>query len=284
MTPADPLAAARAYEEGMVPALMAEWAPRLVAAAALGPGQRVLDVACGTGALTRAAAQAVGDSGAVTGLDLDPGMLAIAERRMPGMTWRQGSADRLPFPNGAFDAVVCQFGLMFFPDRPAALREMWRVLRPGGRLVVAVWASLEMTPAYALETRLIETRAGPAASAPLRVPFSLGEVEAFRSCFEAAGVPLTSLGTVTGTGRFPSIRAMLEADLVGWLPVMGVTLAPPVVAAILQEAESLFQPYVTGDGWVEFTSPAHVAVATRPAGHIHSEEGPCRTPSDFTAS
>ena len=128
--------AAEVYETFFVPALFAPWAPRVADAALLAPGQKVLDVACGTGVLAREAALRVAPDGTVTGLDRNEGMLAVARRAAPGLDWRSGVAEALPFPDRAFDAVVSQFGLMFFDDRAAALREMWRVLRPGGRLVL----------------------------------------------------------------------------------------------------------------------------------------------------
>jgi SAM-dependent methyltransferase len=235
-----------------------------VAAAGIRRGHRVLDVACGTGVLSRAAAATVGPDGGVTALDLDPGMLGVAARLAPGISWHRGSAEQLPFPDATFDAVVSQFGLMFFPDRPRTLREMWRVLRPGGRMAVAVWASLEETPAYAAEVELVERLAGVPAAEVLRAPFVLGDRSRFGALFTEAGIPLTSLTTTPGTGRFPSIHAMVDSDLSGWLPVMGVRLDPAVIARVLAEAESVFRPYLMPDGTVRFDSPAHIAVATRP--------------------
>lgn len=258
------IAAATSYEEAVVPALIREWAPRLVAAAGIRPGDRVLDVACGTGVLSRAVAEAVGPVGSVTGLDLDPGMLTIAARVAPGISWHRGVAEDLPFPDAAFDAVVSQFGLMFFEDRPRALREMWRVLRPGGRMAVAVWASLDETPAYAAEVALVERLAGRAAADVLRSPFALGDRAQFELTFTAAGIPLSSLTTDAGTGRFPSIRAMVDTDLSGWLPLVGVRLDQQIIERVLTEAESVFRPYLTSEGTVRFASPAHIAVATRP--------------------
>jgi ubiquinone/menaquinone biosynthesis C-methylase UbiE len=129
--------AASIYQDLIVPALMEEWAPRVADAAEIRPGQRVLDVACGTGVLTRAAATRTGPSGAVTGLDLSPRMLEVAARLSPALTWHRGSAEALPFQDESFDAVVSQFGLMFVPDPTLALREMMRVLTRGGRLAVA---------------------------------------------------------------------------------------------------------------------------------------------------
>jgi SAM-dependent methyltransferase len=263
--PPDSVAAAHAYETGLVPALMAEWAPRLVAAANIQPGHHVLDVACGTGVLARTAADVVAPAGSVTGLDRDPGMLAVARHRGPDIVWREGSASELPFPDATFDAVVSQFGLMFFPDQVGAIREMWRVLKPGRRLAIAVWGSLADTPAYGTEVALIERVAGSKAGAVMRMPFSLGDRAAFQALFEQAGVDLTSLTTPMGRGRFASIRTMLEVDLVGWLPAVGVHLSAGAVESIIQEGERLLQPYVRADGSVEFASPAHVAVAGKRA-------------------
>ncbi len=257
------LAAATNYEEAVVPALTREWTPRLVEAAGIRRGDRVLDVACGTGVLTRVVAEAVGPGGTVAGLDCDPGMLTIAARAAPSIAWHRGVAEHLPFHDAAFDAVVSQFGLMFVQDRSVALREMWRVLRPGGRMAVAVWASLDETPAYAAEVALVQRMAGPAAANVLRSPFVLGDRALFASTFADARIPLTSLTTVAGTGQFPSIRAMLDTDLNGWLPLVGVRLDQQVVGAIMAEAESVFRSYLTADGTVRFASPAHIAVATR---------------------
>jgi SAM-dependent methyltransferase len=257
------IGAATSYEEAVVPGLMREWAPRVLAAAGIRPGDRVLDLACGTGVLSRVVAEAVGPPGSVTGLDLDPGMLAIAARTAPGSSWLRGIAESLPFREATFDAVVSQFGLMFFEDRSRALREMWRVLRPGGRMAVAVWASLDETPAYAAEVELVERMAGSAAADVLRSPFALGDRAVLEGTFAAAEIPLSSLITQAGTGQFPSIRAMVDADLSGWLPITGVRLEPQMIERILTEAESVFQQYLTSDGTVRFASPAHIAVATR---------------------
>jgi SAM-dependent methyltransferase len=255
--------AATNYEEAVVPALIREWAPRVVAAAGIRPGDRVLDVACGTGVLSRVVAEAVGSAGSVTGLDFDPGMLTMAARAAPGISWHRGVAEELPFGDATFDAVVSQFGLMFFEDRSRALREMWRVLRPGGRMAVAVWASLEETPAYAVEVELVERMAGPAAANVLRSPFVLGDRALLERTFADAEIPLGSLTTHAGTGHFPSIRAMVDTDLSGWLPITGVELDRQVIERILTEAETVFQRYLTSDGTVRFASPAHIAVARR---------------------
>jgi SAM-dependent methyltransferase len=242
---------------------MEEWAPQVADAAGIRPGERVLDVACGTGVLARAAASRAGPTGAVTGLDLNRGMLAVAARLSPTLQWHQGAADALPFRDQSFEVVVSQFGLMFFPDPAAALREMMRVLVPGGRLAVAVWASLADTPAYAAEVALVDRLAGSAAADALRAPFDLGDPTRLAELCATAGIPVVHIGFRQGRGCFPSIRIMVEADLRGWFPLMGIVLREDLIAEILRHAEVELQPFVTHEaGGVAFASPALLATAT----------------------
>ena len=258
------LAAATAYQDFFVPALFEEWAPRLVEAARIEPGQHVLDVACGTGVLAREAASRTGPRGRVAGLDANPGMLAVAARLNPEIEWREGQAEALPFPDGSFDAVVSQFGLMFFSDRLRALREMQRVLKPGGRLAVAVWDSLDNTPTYEREVAILRRVAGQAAADALRLPFVLGDRAALKQLFTDAGMPSATLTTHRGRGRFPSVRALVSADLTGWLPLMGVMLTEGEIQRIVSAAEDELRPWVSADGSYVFDSPAHIVTASKP--------------------
>src|SRR5262245_44130093 len=113
--------AGNAYENLFVSSLFREWAPRMMEAAHVQQGQRVLDVACGTGVVAREAVSKVSREGSVVGLDANPGMLAVADSITPSVEWQQGIAESLPFPDESFDVVVCQFALMFFIDKVQAL-------------------------------------------------------------------------------------------------------------------------------------------------------------------
>ena len=253
--------AAEVYEEFFVPALFQEWAPRVADAAGLRPGQRVLDVACGTGVLTRAAAERVGPAGAVAGLDVNDGMLAVARQRAPELEWRQGRAEALPFEPRSFDAVVSQFGLMFFEDRAAALGEMMRVLRPNGRLAVAVWDSLDGSPGYAEVVALLQRLFGSRAADALRAPFVLGDQAALLGPFAVAGIEDAKVSTVRGTARFPSIPAWMYTDVRGW--TLDEMIDDRQFASLVTEAEKELRAFVRPDGSVAFDMSGHIVTATK---------------------
>lgn len=251
--------AAEVYEEFFLPALFEQWADRVADAAGIQPGQRVLDVACGTGVLARAVAARVGPAGTVAGVDLNDGMLAVARRKAPTIEWTQGRAEALPLENDRFDAVVSQFGLMFFDDRHAALREMVRVLRPGGRLSVAVWDALERTPGYAAMTDLLLRLFGDDVANALRAPFVLGDPQLLQTLFAEAGIPQARVVTRDGTARFPSIRSWVYTDIKGW--TLADALDDAQFELLLEEAERVLRPFVTADGTVAFSAPAHIVTA-----------------------
>jgi SAM-dependent methyltransferase len=256
--------ALNAYEALFVPALFGQWAPKVAEAAHVQLGSRVLDVACGTGVLAREVASRAGPNARVAGIDASPGMVAVARQLAPSVEWREGVAESLPFADQSFDAVVSQFGLMFFTDRRQALREMWRVLASAGRLAVAVWDSLESMPAYASAVALLEHTAGKRAADALRAPFVLGNRTDLAGLCSEAGMTAAEITTVRGTARFPSIRTMVEADLRGWLPVMGVMLTETQIAHVLQEAEPALGSYATADGRMAFDLSAHLVTAKKP--------------------
>jgi ubiquinone/menaquinone biosynthesis C-methylase UbiE len=253
--------AADVYDEFFVPALFRQWAPRMADAARLASGQRVLDVACGTGVLAREAARRVAPGGAVTGLDRSEGMLAVAGRQAPEVTWKLGMAEALPFPGSSFDAVVSQFGLMFFEDRTQALREMRRVLRPGGRLAVAVWDALETSPGYAAMAGLLDRLFGARIAGALHAPFALGDTKVLGALFSEAAIADVDIRTQVGTARFPSIKSWVETDVKGW------TLADLIddrqYDLLQREAATALRMFARADGAVEFDAPAHIVTAQR---------------------
>ncbi len=253
--------AAWAYERLHVNAVFRQWAEPVLDAADVATGNSVLDVACGTGVVAREALGRVGPTGSVTGLDIGRGMLAVAQSIEPGLTWIEGDAGQLPFDDDEFDAVVSQFGLMFFPDRVQAICEMLRCARPGARVSVAVWEALDRSESYPISVDLLNRRAGPAAADALRAPFVLGDTGELRGLFAEAGASTVSIRTQHGTARFPSVRSMVEADLRGWLPVMGVFLEDDLIDVILTEAEDALSDYVTVNGQMVFDAPAHIVTA-----------------------
>jgi ubiquinone/menaquinone biosynthesis C-methylase UbiE len=254
--------AAEVYDEFFLPALFEQWAARVADAAQIRAGDRVLDVACGTGVLAREAARRSGPAGRVAGLDINDGMLAVAKRKDPKITWKQGRAESLPFDSASFDVVVSQFGLMFFEDRQAAIREMVRVLRPGGRLAVAVWDSLEHTPGYAAMTELLRRLFGDQAAEALRAPFSLGDAGQLRALFRGAGLPQTEVMAVAGTARFPSIQSWVYTDIKGW--TLANTLDDAQFNRLSQEAEPALREFKQADGTVAFDAPALIVQAEKP--------------------
>ena len=253
--------AAVVYEELFVPALFGSWPPRVADAAGISAGDRVLDVACGTGVLAREAARRVGPEGAVTGLDINEGMLAVARRIRPEVDWRQGDAGALPFEAESFDVVVSQFALMYFPERVAALREMWRVLRPGGRLAVASWASFEKAEGYRLLAEIAERRTNAEAAAILRSPFVLGDETELLGFYHEAGVQPAHLETLDGLASFASTEAFVAAEVKG-SPLDGL-LGDDQYQALLAEVKERFVAFRNGEDRIAIPMAAHIVTARK---------------------
>lgn len=253
--------AATVYEEFFVPALFAQWTELLAKAAAVTAGSRVLDVGCGTGVFARDVARRVGPNGFVAGVDVNPGMLAVALRVAPELEWREGSAESLPYDDAMFDAVVSQFGLMFFADRVAGLREMRRVLAPGGRIAVAVWDSLETIPAYSILVALIQHLVGKRAADALREPFILGRAEDVQALFGRAGMSDATVETHTGVARYPSIRSWVLTDVKGWFPLVDVVLDKSEYDRLADEAERALALFAAPNKTVEFPISIHIVSA-----------------------
>lgn len=249
---------AETYEQVRVPALFAQWTGGVLDAARVADGDRVLDIACGTGVLARAAAAR---GGHVAGLDLSAEMLAVARDRAPRVGWVRGDASRVPFRDEAFDAVVSQFGLMHFDDKVGAIREQLRVLRPQGRLAVAVWAGLEHLPAQrALEEHVRATLgAGPAEE--VHDIFALGGEDVLRELFAQAGLTNVDVHSLEGIGRIPSARAWIGSKVVRWLTA-GI-LDDAGAERLYDEVGELVEPYRTSTGQLELPLRVDVVTARR---------------------
>jgi ubiquinone/menaquinone biosynthesis C-methylase UbiE len=197
------------YQRYFVPAIGGPFAEDLTAEAALRPGERVLDVACGTGVVARLAAERVGPSGTVAAVDLNPAMLSVA-RSIPStgavIRWYESSAESVPLPDDAFDVVFCQLGLQFVADKGAALEEMRRVLVPGGRVFVST------PPPNAFFDALDEAMTrhiGSEAGAFVRLVFSLNDPAAIERLFRDAGFADVNVRRYAKALRLPSAREFL---------------------------------------------------------------------------
>ena len=208
-----------AYEQALVGPLFQPWAELTVRQMDLGPGDRVLDIACGTGIVARLAKEAVGDQGVVVGVDLSPPMIAVARRSALAIDWREGDAGALPLqPGETFDVVFCQQGLQFFPDRAAAVREMHRALARAGRVAVSTWRPDTEFPFLYTLRKIAESHIGPIDDRR----HSLGERGALESLFQAAGFRDIVCSTVTRTIRFADGSAFIRLNA---LALVGMSAA-----------------------------------------------------------
>jgi ubiquinone/menaquinone biosynthesis C-methylase UbiE len=233
------------YERYFVPAIGGPLAVETVQAAALRAGERVVDVACGTGVVARLAAEQVGAGGAVTGVDDNPGMLAVA-RSLPAegatIEWHEADAAATGLPDADYDAALCQQGLQFFADREAALRETRRLLKPGGRIVVNVPGS---TPPMfdVLEQALADAVSREAASFIAAV-FSLTESSELERMLELAGFHDIAVEPRTRRLRLAPPEEFL------WQYVSSTPLAP-AVGGLDERARTVLARDVVGQ-WESF--------------------------------
>ena len=254
---------AEVYDQMFVPALFAHWGPVMCDIGQVGPGELVLDVACGTGALTRAAFERVGSQGMVTGIDPNPDMLSVARRRSPGIAWREGKAEAIPFPDASFDAVLSQFGFMFFDNRAQALREMMRVLRPGRRMAVAVCDAVERSPGYATFADLLQRLFGKSVADAFRAPFILGDSKRVPSICDEAGIEGAETLQRIEKVRFASIDAMVSTER-ACVWTLGGALNDDQFARLLKESEQVLKPFVDANGAIAFDMPALIISAKKP--------------------
>ena len=233
------------YERFFVPTIGRPAAVDLLRAANLRPGQRVLDVGCGTGIVTRLAAELVAPDGAVVGLDISPGMLAVARSVTPvslGVSWYEANAESQPFPDEAFDVVLCQMSLPFVPDRLAALREMHRVLVGGGRLVLNVPGAA--APLFETLATAMGRHIAPEAQGFVETVFSMREPGDLAHLLQDAGFHDIEITEETKDLTLPPAQDFL------WQYVSSTPLAEVVAAADASALGALEQDVIRG--WKDY--------------------------------
>jgi ubiquinone/menaquinone biosynthesis C-methylase UbiE len=245
---------AKLYEEFFVPALLAELAEVMAKEAGVEKGNRVLDVACGTGIVARYMKEKLNAD--VSGVDKNREMLAVAAQKNEEIQWIESDAESLPFESNVFDAVTCQFALMFFGDKIKALQEMKRVLKPGRKAALAVWDKIESSPGYLALYNLIHSQFGEGMAGELLPPFALGDKESLKKIFTEAGFNQVEIKTKEATAKFPSIQSWIHAEVRGW--VFSGMVNDAQLNELTRKAEKDFSDYTDAEGKVRFHVQVHV--------------------------
>lgn len=254
--------AARLYEQGIVPTMSRPLTEMMFEYVPLCDGDRVLDVACGTGIIARVVTEQFANISSIVGVDLNPGMLEVARENTPttdmSIEWRQGDACNLPLPDHSFDVVLCQHGLQFIPNKVAALREMKRVLVPGGHLAFTVWG--EPTPYQAALAESLRRHVGDAAAASCLAPFALRDVEIIQRLLDEAGLRTTQMQKLMLMRRLP-ISALDFASRQPYARDVE-TASEDARAAIEKDVQAAVQSYLDPDSNV-FSVPqeSHLVLA-----------------------
>jgi ubiquinone/menaquinone biosynthesis C-methylase UbiE len=237
--------AAENYQRFFVPTIGGPVADDLISVASLERGERVLDVACGTGVVTRLAAERVGEAGSVTGLDINPGMLEVAGKATPperSIAWQEANAESMPFPDNSYDVVLCQMGLQFVPGKLNALREMRRVLVAGGRAVINVPGP--KPPQFAIMTDALARHLGPGAASFGDLVFSMHDIDELRELMRSAGFRNVEVEAKPKTLRLPA-----PADFL-WQYINSTPIAE--AAAQAGEAERTSLEHEVCERWQDF--------------------------------
>jgi ubiquinone/menaquinone biosynthesis C-methylase UbiE len=256
-----------AYERHLVPAIFAPWARLLLELARVQPGERVLDAACGTGVVARAAMARVGTTGHVTGVDLNPGMLEVARAAAAeagqAIAWQEGNLEALPFADGSFDVVLCQQGLQFCPDKAAAVAELCRVLRDGGRLALSVWRDIRHFPYMVALTSALADHVGAEASQRMSAPCSFGSADALRDVIKQGGFKEVQIRIDVLPVRVRSLQAFLPAQFVASPVAADVgALDEPARVAFFDDIRRRLLPYMD-DAGLAVPFEAHSVTASR---------------------
>jgi ubiquinone/menaquinone biosynthesis C-methylase UbiE len=252
------------YERFLVGPLFRVFAEELLDRVGLGEDHRILDVACGTGIVARLARQRLGDRGRIVGVDASPAMIAIAQSVAPAIDWRHGDAAQLPaHDDERFDIVTCHQGLQFFRDRPAAIREMRRVLAPRGRLALATWRPVEEVPLVADLQRVAERHLGPVVDQR----HCMGDATIITGLLADAGFHAIQVETVTRTVRmsdgadtFAQLNTMAIVGMSHAAKRMTEEQRAQAAEAIVNDSIAALQPYVEG-GDLVFDLSSNIAIS-----------------------
>lgn len=245
--------AAERYGQILVPAILGPAAQALVVWSRLQPGETVLDVGCGTGAAARFAAQDVGASGRVIGVDVNAGMLAVARSlpRVDGapIEWKEGPARALPVDDASVDVVLCAQTLQFVSDRPGALSDIRRVLRPGGRLIVSLWGGIDDNPYFDALIDAIARRTGPGTAVGLMAIFNLSGTSDIHRLFEQTGWTHVEMTLRQLDLDLPPLREFVPRHI-GATPMgPGFTAASPTTQqAVIEDVAQRLAAYETTGG------------------------------------
>lgn len=243
--------AADVYDEFFVPALFGRFVEPVADASKVGSADSVVDLACGTGALTRVLRSRT--TGRVVGVDVNPAMVAVARRHGGDVEYREGDATDLDFEDDAFDVATCQFGLMFYPDPSRGIAEMARVARRGA---VAVWDSIDRSEGYSAMQELFRDQLGDDAAASLDAPFAMGEEGVLEALFAKAGVSGVSYSSIEGSGRFASVEEWVTTEVRGW--TLGDSVDDQQLADLVAVAQERLGRFATSNECV-FGMAARVA-------------------------
>jgi SAM-dependent methyltransferase len=260
---------AETYEAFTVKYQLEPWTALLLELASPQPGERVLDLACGTGVVTRHLAPVVGPGGSIVGVDINPAMLEVARgaSTAPGVSveWREADAQQLPLEPDSFDLAMCQQGLQFVPDRLKALREVHRVLKPGGRFAFSVWCDLDDHPIYEALFATIALRYPRAAVA---AAFSFGEQTEIGTSLADTGFSDVELNTRELVVRFPSAEQFLLQTMRAGAAVnpAAAQMDPAERRALFDEIQQAVQPLIvrhTSGDELSFSMRARLVMAYR---------------------
>jgi SAM-dependent methyltransferase len=259
------LTPAEAYEQFYGPAIFQPLADLVVGHADPQPGERVLDLACGTGIVARRVAPMVGADGQVVAVDVNPAMIDVARRLSAAITWHHGDALALDLPDAGFDLVLCQQGLQFFADRQAGAAQMRRMLADGGRAVVAAWHGLDRHPLFAAlieaEVPHLQAVGVPVTAAELEAPFSLSSPE-LAALLDDAGLRDVRVASGSILARFPADRFVerVEYAYAAVVPQFAEdrALFDEYLAEISTATAPIVERYRDGD---QVVMPMHTSIA-----------------------